>query len=215
MESTSGASVQLASSVKRHAQLEQLVASERLHPVGGRAGAMAAAIFQLAAEDTTDADQARELHQRSMFAAAVSKSVVGRGPAPRFSAGRRAELRRRARLRRLQADTPIGVALPRLRVLAGGGDEGEPSWPAARRSVAAQGGRRGVRAGGQVRGGGRGQERHVRRAVDGVPAPLASRRSRRGPRGDRTRRREADARRPRPCARWRCEARRAQRRVIV
>ena len=55
MESTSGASV--CYSVKRHAQREQLVASERLHPVGGRKGAMAAAIFQLAAEDTTDADK--------------------------------------------------------------------------------------------------------------------------------------------------------------
>ena len=119
MESTSGAPV--CYSVKRHAQLEQLVASERLHPVGGRKGAMAAAIFQLAAEDTTDAEKRAAAHR-----SAAARVVVGRGPAPRFGAGRRAELRRCQRRARCGASAAACSPAAATR--------GEPSWPAARRS---------------------------------------------------------------------------------
>ena len=118
MESTSGAPV--CYSAKRHAQLEQLVASERLHPVGGRKGAMAAAIFQLAAEDVTASDK--------KAAAALLPEWWSDEGLLRVSA--------------LAVEQNYGAASGALLsvwrfrgcVLAGGGDEGEPSWPAARRS---------------------------------------------------------------------------------
>ena len=118
MESTSGAPV--CYSAKRHAQLEQLVASERLHPVGGRKGAMAAAIFQLAAEDVTTSDKAAA---RPLLPEWWSDEGL-------------------LRVSALAVEQDYGgasgalLSVWRFRgcVLAGGGDEGEPSWPAARRS---------------------------------------------------------------------------------
>ena len=118
MESTPGAPV--CYSVKRHAQLEQLVASERLHPVGGRKGAMAAAIFQLAAEDVTTSDKAAA---RPLLPEWWSDEGL-------------------LRVSALAVEQDYGgasgalLSVWRFRgcVLAGGGDEGEPSWPAARRS---------------------------------------------------------------------------------
>ena len=107
-------------SVKRHQVLERLVASERLHPVGPRKGAMAAAIFQLAAEDISDADK--------RAAAVLLPEWWSDEGLLRVSA--------------LAVEQNYGAASGALLsvwrfrgcVLAGGGDEGEPSWPAARRS---------------------------------------------------------------------------------
>ena len=117
-------------SIKRHQELERLVRVERLHPVGPRKGAMAAAIFQLAAEDTSDADKRAAaallpewwsdegLLRVSAQAVEQNYGVAGAGAGA--GAGASGAL--------------LSVWRFRGCVLAGGGDEGEPSWPAARRS---------------------------------------------------------------------------------
>ena len=117
-------------SVKRHQVLERLVASERLHPVGPRKGAMAAAIFQLAAEDISDADKRAaavllpewwsDEGLLRVSAQAVEQNYGVASGASGAAAGASGAL--------------LSVWRFRGCVLAGGGDEGEPSWPAARRS---------------------------------------------------------------------------------